>query len=911
MAVPLKDISLRNKLLITFIGFVAAIGLILLAHASTVSHVQDEIESSRTQNLPALLASRKLENSFEKIETLLQSVVVTGETALQSQIDSEHDQFHGILTELARSEDPRTRNTAITIATAHADYYPEASRLASRIGTGSDSDPEPADLGTFARRIASQRLAITEMISELVDYHTDAHAAKLSETHQFARRRLAISITVGLVAAIVFAGIFSLVARSIMQPINDLAHAAETVAQGNLDTEVPIDNVGTDELGLLTLSFQNMLVNLRNSTVSRDYFDSVIQSTADMLIVLESDYSVHMINRSVVHTLGYTEEDLLGKHVNTIIRQPLFDATPATNVSDALYDHVQVELITNNGKHVPAAFSSAPIRQSDRSVRWYVCIATDMTEQRRSAKQLEEAKEAALASAAAKSEFLANVSHEIRTPINGVLGMLTLLLETQLNNEQSDYTNSALASGNALLDLINDVLDFSKIEAGKLDLETIPFDIRQTVDELNDIIRLRAREKKLSLGITIDADIPELLIGDPSRLRQILLNLFSNALKFTKSGGIQIDIQLADKHDDGVTLEYSVTDTGIGIPAGKQSTLFSPFTQADSSTTRKYGGTGLGLSICHELVTQMGGTIDVRSAEGQGARFYFRIPHRIDRPPTGITTRRWASLPDLHALTAISDEQIQESVRELLLFFNVSFDAHNSLSTALDSISPENPPDLIFIDDAAKRDITDKEQDKLAVLSMKHHARIISLLSQADSTAQGQSPHNEQVIVLPARVNQFAELLKNQPQPDAIGQNNTADPSDTVDLGLRLLLVEDNVINQRVATGLLSKIGYTVDVAPDGAEAIELIQEQAYDLILMDCQMPVMDGYEATRRIRKMPVPTCNTPIIAMTANAMKGDREKCISAGMDDYVTKPINAGRMKSLIRSWITRGSLTGHQ
>ena len=194
---------------------------------------------------------------------------------------------------------------------------------------------------------------------------------------------------------------------------------------------------------------------------------------------------------------------------------------------------------------------------------------------------------------------------------------------------------------------------------------------------------------------------------------------------------------------------------------------------------------------------------------------------------------------------------------------------------------------------------------------MKHHARIISLLSQADSTAQGQSPHNEQVIVLPARVNQFAELLKNQPQPDAIGQNNTADPSDTVDLGLRLLLVEDNVINQRVATGLLSKIGYTVDVAPDGAEAIELIQEQAYDLILMDCQMPVMDGYEATRRIRKMPVPTCNTPIIAMTANAMKGDREKCISAGMDDYVTKPINAGRMKSLIRSWITRGSLTGHQ
>ena len=431
----------------------------------------------------------------------------------------------------------------------------------------------------------------------------------------------------------------------------------------------------------------------------------------------------------------------------------------------------ELDGLRHDGTTVPLEVTISPIISDEGAL--FIAVMRDVTQHKEVAAALAEARDAALQAARVKSEFLATMSHEIRTPMNGVIGMTDLLLDTQLTTKQRGYAEALRRSGEALLMLINDILDFSKIEAGKLQLEQIDLDVRQVIQDVTQLLGEEAARKEIGLGFEIDTAIPLDLLGDPNRLRQILLNLVGNAVKFTHSGEVLIRAHVQDDGPAAVIVRFEVSDTGIGIDQATRLRLFAPFVQADGSTTRKYGGTGLGLAICRQLVERMGGTIDVESSVGRGSTFHF-----------------------------------------------VAGFSRGSLGT------PEPKPGV----------------------------ETYGLVAPSDQALTNVGP---------------------------------------------LLIAEDSIINQQVALGLLEKLGVTADVVSTGVEAIAALDRGIYAAVLMDCQMPDMDGFEATAEIRRREASTGrHTPVIAMTANAMQGDRERCLAAGMDDYVSKPVRVDELKAAL-------------
>ncbi|MBN1908043.1 MAG: response regulator [Deltaproteobacteria bacterium] len=621
-------------------------------------------------------------------------------------------------------------------------------------------------------------------------------------------------------------------------------------------------------------------------------------------------------NDAAHNMLGYTREEfkvLFIHNIDSSVNESTISRRSEKNESGSYVFEALHR--TKNGDLRNMLISYVPMYADGR--RLIQSVHIDITKQKEVEKRFREAIKTAEEASQYKSEFLANMSHEIRTPMNGVIGMTSLLLDTPLNGEQQEYVHTIRKSADALLSIINDILDFSKIEAGKLDIEILEFNLRNAIGEAMEIPSVNAHEKGLEFSYFIDHDIPSMLKGDPGRLRQILINIINNAVKFTKEGEIAISLALVNETDTHVKIRFEVKDTGIGISQADTRKLFQSFQQVDASTTRRYGGTGLGLSISKKLAEMMGGEIGLESEPGKGSNFWFtavfekQINIKDDEPliPDGIKTKRVLIVDDSNTNLKILGGYLGK--------WGFAYDEAQSAEVAiklLNAVSKVGAPyDLIITDMQMPGTDGIELGRKVKAEPLLKNTRMIMLTSRGirgDYTAMKRIGFDG-YLIKPIGRNHLFDCIVTVLSRDTSMVSQHEQPlvtrhtlSDDRVKKVKILLAEDNIINQKLALRLLEKFGFQADAVANGEEAVKALELINYDIVLMDIQMPVMDGYRATSVIRSPESKVINheVKIIALTAHAMKGDREKCLEAGMDNYLSKPINPNELYSVIDQYL---------
>ena len=659
------------------------------------------------------------------------------------------------------------------------------------------------------------------------------------------------------------------------------------------------------------------ITSRRQAEQARLTLQRAINHAKDGMALLDANGNYIYMNPAHAAMYGYAANELIGKNWRALYHSEWVSLIEQLSKPDLIATgNWQGEVVgkKRSGEPFHVEMSLAMVGADNADGATMVCTCRDITKRKMMERDLVSAKDAAESAARAKAEFLATMSHEIRTPMNGVIGMTGLLLDSNLTKDQRDYAETVRRSGEALLAIINDILDFSKIEAGKLTLEVIDFDLRTTVEETLDLLAEQAQRKNLELVGLIDAAVPTALRGDPGRLRQIMTNLIGNAVKFTEQGEVVLKLSAESLGDHAALLRFEVVDTGIGISVDNQARLFQSFSQADGSTTRRFGGTGLGLAISKQLVELMGGEIGVDSRPGEGSRFWFTV--RLNRQVSGVPQVRPAE--DLSGLrVCLIDDN---ATNRLLLEHHARLwgmtpasaaDARQGLALVRDAAGNGHPFDLAVIDmqmpgmDGMELARVLREDQSVPAFPLV----LLTSMARRGDAKIAQDCGFSAYLTKPIRQDQLYECLRLVMGKSVCGGTegqrlvtvHSLAETQSCAKG-RLLLAEDNVINQKVAVKMLEKLGYRVDVVANGEEALEALSRIPYALVFMDCQMPEMDGFEATRRIRQTEGTVRHTPIIAMTANAMQGDREHCLAAGMDDYVSKPIVVKDMKAAIDRWL---------
>lgn len=705
-------------------------------------------------------------------------------------------------------------------------------------------------------------------------------------------------------------------------------------------TIVPItDNVGNTQkyISMRTdITSQKLLEHA--ALKSEEWLHTIMDNMGDGIYTLDSEGHLTYFNPEAERLLGWRLEELKGKLLHDIIHhhrpngQTLVLAEcPITMAmkNKQIYRSENEVFFNKNGLTLPVSVTGAPLLDEEQVIGSVVTFRDARVQQQIQTKLIE-AKEAAEETARIKADFLSTMSHEIRTPLNGVIGMTDLLLDTAMNEEQLEFANTIKISANALLGIINDILDFSKIEAGRLEIEQIEFSLQHVLEGSVDLVASKAYEKGLSLMSFVDPAIPNRLTGDPARLRQILLNFLSNAIKFTSNGDIVARAKLETHNSQKVRVRLEVSDNGIGITRETQRRLFQPFAQADSSTTRKYGGTGLGLSICKRLAELMDGEIGMESHEGQGSVFWISIPFTVNATenlaqtppaPSNAATDNTPSLRGKRLLLAGDKAgnralylmylyawglrvDVAESLPEICQLLNDAKTAGDEY-IALLLIQPLPDSDLLHTISTVHKE-PELQSFPILVCQALVDLSLKNTLIDAGATAVLVKPVKQSVL-LDAIVSLLNLDGLTKVEPELITPTERVavpPPINHAQAQQRLiLLAEDNLVNQQVALRVLNKMGYIVHIANNGQEALSAMQHSPYSLILMDCQMPVMDGFETTHIIRHREAENKqHIPIIAMTANAMQGDRERCLAAGMDDYVTKPIDVENLQTILSNWM---------
>ncbi|MFC4057820.1 response regulator [Planomonospora corallina] len=655
---------------------------------------------------------------------------------------------------------------------------------------------------------------------------------------------------------------------------------------------------------------------------------AIIEAAGEAFIAVDRHSRIIRWNSQAEATFGWSAEEAMGRNPVELIIPEEQRAFHAANLQRALSrgalptsgSYLEIEALRHDGTVFPAEMTVWSSSTADGTT--FNTFIRDVTARKRADAELAAARDEALAASRMKSEFVANMSHEIRTPLNGVIGMTTLLLDTELDARQRGYLTTVQNSADALLTVINDILDFSKIEAGKLDIDPVDFDVRVLVEDVVSLMAATAQAKGLEIAAVVNPAIPPALHGDVHRIRQVLTNLVSNAVKFTERGEVVVEVAVGPAEGDSGLRQvlFSVTDTGIGIPADRQESLFDAFTQADASTTRRYGGTGLGLTISRQLVELMTGTMGVTSTVGVGSRFHFTLPLPGAAAPPAAPPCQSTDLAGVRVLVVDDNRTNRTVVRDLLTGWGMRAltapDGLSALDLLRESAAVGDPFTLALLD-MHMPDLDGLQLARAVVADPALSGTRLAMLTSTNHAGEAQTAREcgiEVYLTKPVRASQLRDgllRLLGRASADTARTAGTAVPPaapapvpsapggrDTD--GVRILVAEDNEVNQQVVVEMLAGLGYAADVAGDGEEALRLLRTDRYDLVLMDCQMPRLDGYQATEQIRRMPGPVSAIPVVALTASALASDEQRCRAAGMDAFLPKPLRKQQLDATLRT-----------